>query len=74
MTNDEQVAILNIGVDAWNAWLENLDVRPDFRGANLSGADLSEVNLSEADSVGVFTFPEVGVVDPLSQRWPLAEG
>jgi Pentapeptide repeats (8 copies) len=54
MANDEHVAMLKKGVDAWNAWRsENPDIRPDLsnadlREANLRGADLSEANLSEA--------------------------
>jgi hypothetical protein len=38
MANDEHVAILKKGVDAWNEWRErNTDVRPDLRAVNLSG-------------------------------------
>jgi uncharacterized protein YjbI with pentapeptide repeats len=45
MANDEHVALLK-GVAAWNGWRdENLDIRP-----NLSGADLSEADLSDANS------------------------
>src|SRR5262245_8391224 len=41
MANDEHVALLKQGVDAWNAWRrENPDIRPDLRGASLVGADL----------------------------------
>jgi hypothetical protein len=65
MANDEQVAILKQGVDAWNAWREkNPDIVPDLSKAdlsnarlngaklgfaNLSGARLIETDLSEAD-------------------------
>jgi hypothetical protein len=39
MANDEHVAMLKKGVAAWNAWRdENLDILPDLRGADLSGA------------------------------------
>ena len=52
MANDEHVAILKEGVDAWNAWR---DKDPDFL-ANLSDADLPEAlagaNLSEGDLTG----------------------
>jgi pentapeptide repeat protein len=59
MANDEHVAILEKGVDAWNAWrAKNPDIRPDLvqadlrdaylRGANLSGADLHEADLFRA--------------------------
>ena len=55
MANDEHVAILKKGVDAWNAWRkEKRYIRPDlssadFRSANLSNADLSRANLREAN-------------------------
>ena len=50
MANDEHVAILKQGVDAWNAWCrEKPDIRPDLSGANLSGANLSGANLGVAD-------------------------
>ena len=53
MANDEHVALLKQGVDAWNAWRdENPDIRPDLSEANLSGADLSEANLSGANLSG----------------------
>jgi hypothetical protein len=53
MANDEHIAMLKKGVDAWNAWrAENLDIRPDLSGANLSGANLSEANLSGANLCG----------------------
>jgi uncharacterized protein YjbI with pentapeptide repeats len=50
MANDEHVALLKQGVDAWNAWREaNPDILPDLIGANLSKAGLSGANLSKAD-------------------------
>jgi uncharacterized protein YjbI with pentapeptide repeats len=55
MANDEHVAILKKGVDAWNKWrAENANIRPDLSKANLSGADLfgavlGSANLSEAN-------------------------
>ena len=49
MANDEHVAILKKGVNAWNAWRdENRDIRPFLTGANLSEADLSKANLNVA--------------------------
>ena len=49
MANDEHVALLKQGVDAWNAWRdENPDIRPDLRGANLRGDDLSGAHLDGA--------------------------
>jgi hypothetical protein len=60
MADEEHVAMLKQGVDAWNAWRdENPDVRPDLSraslseaslaGANLRGANLSETDLTWAD-------------------------
>jgi uncharacterized protein YjbI with pentapeptide repeats len=41
MANDEHVAMLKKGVDAWNAWRdENPLSRADLLRANLRGADL----------------------------------
>jgi hypothetical protein len=49
MANDEHVAMLMKGVDAWKAWREeNTSVRPDLSGANLSGRDLTCANLRKA--------------------------
>jgi len=55
MANEEHLAILKRGVEAWNQWREkNPDIGPDLGeanliGAHLSGADLSKANLSWAD-------------------------
>jgi hypothetical protein len=55
MANEEHLAILRQGVEAWNAWrMKNLGVLPDLsqadlEGANLSRADLRGVNLMRAD-------------------------
>jgi len=50
MANNEHVALLKQGVDAWNAWRrENPDIRPDLTRADLSGANLRRANLNEAD-------------------------
>jgi uncharacterized protein YjbI with pentapeptide repeats len=70
MANDEHVALLSKGVEAWNAWrVENPDIRPDLSGADLSkaniaparyffdaGADLHEANLSGANLRGANLF------------------
>ena len=42
MANDEHVAMLKKGVDAWNeCWrLENFDMRPNLMRADLTGANL----------------------------------
>jgi uncharacterized protein YjbI with pentapeptide repeats len=53
MANDEHVAKLKEGVDAWNAWREeNPNIRPNLYGANLYGANLFGANLLEADRDG----------------------
>jgi uncharacterized protein YjbI with pentapeptide repeats len=50
MANEEHLAILRQGVDAWNEWREeNPDVRPDLREANLGKVNLFGVNLEKAD-------------------------
>jgi hypothetical protein len=50
MANDEHVALLKQGVDAWNAWRkENSGIHPDLSKANLIQANLSEANLSGAN-------------------------
>jgi hypothetical protein len=55
MPNEEQVAILKKGVEAWSAWRdENPHIRPDLSGADLRGANLGatfmrEANLSDAN-------------------------
>jgi hypothetical protein len=49
MANDEHVAILKKGVDAWNAWRdENRTITPNLSGADLTRADLSGANLHGA--------------------------
>jgi hypothetical protein len=68
MVNEEHLAQLKQGVEAWNRWREdNPELRPDLAGANLTGAlltgvdldgahlrrtNLSGANLSEADLRG----------------------
>jgi len=50
MANDEHVAILKKGVDAWNTWRgKNPDVVPDLSGENLTNAHLPRANLRQAD-------------------------
>jgi Pentapeptide repeats (8 copies) len=50
MANDEHLALLKRGVDAWNKWRdENLDIRPNLSEADLSRADLYRARLSAAD-------------------------
>ncbi len=53
MADQEQVAILKKGVDAWNAWREeNEGVRVDLREADLTRANLTRANLFRADLTG----------------------
>ena len=70
MANEEHLAILKQGVEAWNQWrkkhpsakpkLSNADLSDaDLRGANLgladlSGAYLGEAHLSRADLSGAY--------------------
>jgi hypothetical protein len=49
MADDEHVALLNEGVAAWNAWHRENPSIPNFREADLSGANLDEADLSGAD-------------------------
>jgi TIR domain/Pentapeptide repeats (8 copies) len=50
MANDEHVALLKKGVDAWNEWrVLNKWIRPDLSGAELSGANLAGAELVRAD-------------------------
>jgi Pentapeptide repeats (8 copies) len=49
MANDDHVALLKQGVDAWHAWRRaNPHIRPDLGGANLRGWDLRTMDLSNA--------------------------
>jgi hypothetical protein len=53
MADEQQLAVLRQGSDAWNAWREqNLYLRVDLSEADLTGADLTEANLFEADLSG----------------------
>jgi TIR domain/Pentapeptide repeats (8 copies) len=52
MANPEHVAKLKEGRDAWNAWRETSDERPDLSGLKLEGDSLDGYNLSSADFSG----------------------
>ena len=53
MANEEHLAILKQGVEAWNRWREeNPTIRPDLSGANLSEANLIKADLRRADLRG----------------------
>ena len=55
MANPDHLQLLQQGVEAWNAWLDqHTDIRPDLSGAdlrkaNLRGADLAQANLNGAN-------------------------
>ncbi len=50
MANEEHLAILERGVQAWNKWaLENPLISPDLMGANFSNANLSRARLDYAN-------------------------
>ena len=47
MANEEHVAPLKQGVDAWNVWCrDNPDVVPDLRKAGLRGASPNAVHFA----------------------------
>jgi uncharacterized protein YjbI with pentapeptide repeats len=53
MANDEHVAMLRKGVDAWNEWRFEKPLNiPDLSGTNLSGTNLTGANLTEANLSG----------------------
>lgn len=50
MANEEHLARLMQGVEAWNAWRKaNPELRPNLRGTDLTAANLSHADLSFAD-------------------------
>jgi len=50
MANDDHVARLRQGAEAWNAWRrEHPEVEPDLRGSHLRGIDLSRADLAASD-------------------------
>ncbi|MDJ0572859.1 MAG: pentapeptide repeat-containing protein [Pleurocapsa sp. MO_192.B19] len=50
MANEEQLAILNQGVEVWNKWREeNPKIIPDLKGAKLRDKHLNKANFSKAD-------------------------
>ena len=53
MANEEQLSLLQQGVDIWNQWrLDNSNIQPDLSGASLSGMDLSGADLRAANLIG----------------------
>ncbi len=50
LPNEEQLAVILDGVEAWNAWRrENMEAWPILRGANLAHRDLSNADFSNTD-------------------------
>ncbi|MEH2217631.1 MAG: pentapeptide repeat-containing protein [Nostoc sp.] len=46
MANEEHLALLKQGVEAWENWRrESTIMEPDLKAADLNGADLSGANL-----------------------------
>jgi uncharacterized protein YjbI with pentapeptide repeats len=53
MANEEQLSLLQQGVDIWNQWrLDNSNIQPDLSGASLNGMDLSGADLKAANLIG----------------------
>jgi len=52
MANQQQLDLLQQGVDAWNIWRIQHRIRPDLRDANLTGANLTDANLSDTNLSG----------------------
>lgn len=54
MANQDQVSLLDQGVEIWNNWRDdNLDVKPDLSDSDLSSCDLAGANLKFANLEGV---------------------
>jgi len=52
MPDDEHLAVLRRGAEAWNAWRAKPEEAPDLSRAALRGLDLSGFDLSRADLRG----------------------
>lgn len=53
MADEQQLALLRQGAEAWNKWRSaNSQIRPDLAGANLRAAELRMVHLQGADLRG----------------------
>ena len=70
VADEQQVALLKQGADAWNAWRErNLSTKVGLTGAKLSGANLAGANLYRADLAGaVLTSAHLRDADLTSAR------
>lgn len=50
MANEEHLALLKQGIEAWNKWRdENPEIRPNLNNADLNEADLKNADLRNAD-------------------------
>ena len=56
MANEEQLAILQQGVEAWNKWREEYRELTDLSGADLAQAELSGANFFATDLRGTYFF------------------
>ena len=55
MANGGHLDILRHGVGTWNSWRsDNVDIRPDLSGADLSEAHLSKADLTRANLTGAY--------------------
>ncbi len=64
MANEEHLARLEQGVEAWNQWRASSAERPDLSGSSLRGRNLNRLNLSQASLSGVdFQQAELCYVD-----------
>ena len=52
MADQEQLALIQTGVNAWNEWRQMQRVKPDLSGINLSELDLRLIDLTRADLSG----------------------
>jgi uncharacterized protein YjbI with pentapeptide repeats len=49
VANEEHLALLKQGIEAWNKWRdENPEIRPNLNNADLKNADLRNANLRDA--------------------------
>jgi hypothetical protein len=67
MANEEHLARLKEGVEAWKQWREaNRDIRPDLTGANLVKeasveTDFLDVSIDDVSIDELYDIPELGM-------------